>query len=150
MPLLQSLEASALARAIREGTTLYPAIETVHILGLATLLGSILLFDLRVLGRTAAIPLPALATHVLPLAWIGFACAAATGLLMFAADATALARNPAFLTKLGLIALSGANVALFHRGFGSEAPGPRQKLAALLSIMLWIAVLTCGRLIAYV
>lgn len=152
-----SLERTALASAVREGTWLYPAIETVHVLALATLFGGIALLDARILGAARTIPLDALARHVLRPARVAFAVLVATGGLLFAADAAALVGNAAFQTKMVLVPLAVANALVFQAGWfgrlrrlGPAAPlPPVAKVFAAASLALWAAVIVCGRMIAY-
>jgi hypothetical protein len=133
-----ALEASGFARTMRESLALYPAVEVLHIVGFALLVGAIATYDLRLIaGREP----PAIAQRV---AAGGLAVAAPAGLMLFATEATAYLHNPVFLAKLGLIALALVNVALFHF---ARTPG---RLAGAASLALWLSVLTCGRLIAYV
>ncbi len=155
-PALGWLESTALAQAMRGGRWLYPAVEALHIVGFVLLVGGALLFDLRVLGVGRALPLDALARLLLRAAWAGFAIAAAAGLLLFSADPLDLVANPALQVKLGLIALAGANAAFFHRRAwpvdqrcGGAAAPVAARASALLSIAVWLAVIACGRLIAY-
>ena len=150
------LEATPVATAVRESPWLYPALETVHILGLGLLVGAAWSWDLRLLGAGRAVSVSDLARLLLPAARAGFAAAAASGVLLFASDAVSTAANPAFRAKLLLIALAGANAALFHRAFpstaawdrGVRAPA-RARTAAALSLLLWGLAVTSGRLIAY-
>ena len=145
------LEASALGVMAREGAWAYPIANGLHVIGLAVLFGAILAFDLRVVGLAGrAVPLAALGGLLLPLARAGFVLAVASGFVLLAADATHVVVNPAFQAKLVLIALALANVALFHRlGPLERPPGAALRLSAAASILLWTAVLGCGRLIAY-
>jgi hypothetical protein len=154
---LQALEATRVAAFVRESLWAFPAIETLHIIGLALLLGSIGVLDLRLLGFSRQLRVTALARHCLPPARAGFALAGVTGLLMFAAQASAMAANGPFRIKMLLIALAGINVACFHRGvyrrvaeWDEAAPPPfLARLAGALSLALWTLIITCGRLIAF-
>jgi hypothetical protein len=155
--LLVWLESTALAAAMRQWLWLYPIVEIVHITGIALLVGSIAMFDLRVLGLSRGLPVRRLARHLLPWSLAGFGIVAASGVLMFTAHATEFWSNPAFAVKLALIGLAGLNALVFHAGpyarvdawdSGSAAPAPA-KAAAALSIASWIGVISCGRLLAY-
>jgi hypothetical protein len=115
------------------------------------------LFDLRVLGFARGPGLGALGGFLLPWAWVGFALTLPSGLALFAAQATELVANPAFQLKLLLLVLAGLNAWLFHRtvmpGMSaqpseSSAP-PHARLLAAFSLLFWLAVIACGRLIAY-
>lgn len=150
------LEATPVAAAVRESPWLYPALETMHILGLGLLVGAAWSWDLRLLGAGRRIAVSELAPLLLPAARAGFAVAASSGALLFVSDAVATAANPAFRAKLLLIALAGANAALFHRAFPSTAawdrgvrPPARARIAGALSLLLWSLAATAGRLIAY-
>jgi hypothetical protein len=164
-PLWRSLEQTAIATAVREGAWLYPAVETLHILGVATLFGSISLLDLRLLGVSRALPVPALARHALAAVRAAFAVLLASGSLLFAANASALVVNPAFRPKMVLVLVGALNAAVFHlaptrrllgEGGAAGSPGaPRPvplaaKALAAVSLCVWTAVVVLGRLIAYV
>jgi hypothetical protein len=145
----------ALGNAMRTSPLLYPGVEILHILGFVTLVGAIGLLDLRVLGLGRTISLEALARLTIPLAAAGLALAIAMGLLLFSADAAHVVENPSFRVKLVLIGLSLANIAAAHAGpwrtlvsWGAEPP-VRARLHAAFSLLLWIAVILAGRLIAY-
>ena len=152
------IEASPLAVTVRESLYLYPALETLHIWGYVTLVGAVAMFDVRVLGLSRRIPVDDLARHLLPWSIGALIVIVPTGALMFLGDAQALVENPAFLVKLGLIFLAGCNAAAFHLGAlravaqwrtGVAAP-PMARFHAAVSLALWLSVIVCGRLIAYV
>jgi hypothetical protein len=151
------LELTGLAEAMRRSMWLYPIVEIVHIVGFVTLVGAAIMFDLRVLGLGRGLAVTALARHLLRWSWAGLALVLPAGLMMFSAHATEFATNPAFQLKLGLLALAAANVAFFHLApyrtvhawDGSAGAPVAARAAAALSIAVWLAVITCGRLIAY-
>ena len=127
----------------------YPALEVVHITGIALLLGSLVLLDLRVWGLAPELPLRPLARLSLKVTLAGFGLLVCSGLLMFAAQPGELVANRAFLLKLGLVHLAGLNAAWFH---GRDSLGRCDGLAraqTVLSTGLWIAAIICGRWIAY-
>lgn len=152
-----ALQESALGRAMRQSLLLYPVVEIVHLLSIATLVGSILALDLRLVGAGRMLPARLLARHLLTLGVIGFCGAALSGTLLFATEAASLYFNPAFRLKLVLVALAGLNAAAFHLGpWRSVAawdagvrPPAAARLGGAVSMALWIGVLCCGRLIAY-
>lgn len=152
---LHWLQDGAVGQAMRQSAALYPAVEILHILGLALLVGNIAALDLRLLGAARWLPTDGLARHLLRLAAGGLALAVPTGLLLFTTEAVSIARNPAFLLKLGLIAAAGMNAAVLHLGtwrniaaWRGRAPAAA-KFAAVLSLLLWTGTVCCGRLIAY-
>ena len=128
----------------------YPALEEVHLVGIALLLGNLVLVELRVLGMAPALPLAPLARAALVLVAAGFGLAATSGLLMFASQPMDLLANRVFTLKMGLVALAGCNAAWFHGRGSLQRLDSLAKVQALLSLGLWLSVLTCGRFIAYV
>lgn len=140
LPVFAALKASAWA---------YPALEMVHITGIALLLGNLVLLELRVFGHGATLPVRALARLSLGLAATGFGLAAASGLLMFSTQPNELLANRAFTLKMMLLLIAGCNAALFHaRGSLDKLDGTARGLM-LASTLIWLGVLGCGRWIAY-
>ncbi|MFY9513461.1 MAG: hypothetical protein WAQ05_21055 [Rubrivivax sp.] len=127
----------------------YPALEVVHIAGIALLLGNLVLLELRLWGRGAALPLLPLARLSLGLALGGFALVALSGLLMFAAHPLEMLSNRAFVLKMGLVAAAGVNAGVFHVRGGLQRFDGVARLQAVLSLGLWLTVIICGRWIAY-
>ncbi len=147
---LTAIEAWPLSDAIRRSIWAYPALETIHIASFATVFGSLMVLELRVFGAATAIPLSPLARLAVPVALTAFAIAAAAGLLMLISSATDTVMNRAFQIKVGLIVLAGVNAWWFHRRDSLVLHDGVAKTQSLLSIMLWVGVIACGRLIAYV
>ena len=157
MTAMGAIEGSALGQAMRQWLWLYPSVEIVHIAGIAMLVGSIVVLDLRLLGLSRSLPVRRLAAHVLPWSAGSFLLIVPSGLAMFVAHAADLMGNPVFALKVCLILAAGMNAAAFHAGvFRSAAqwdvdamPPLAARLAAALSLLLWLSVLACGRLLAY-
>jgi Family of unknown function (DUF6644) len=148
-PWQQWLEASWLAVAVRDSLWAYPLIETVHIIGFCVLVGGAVLFDLRLLGVSRHLSVPALEGHLLRWARISLVLILPTGFLMFMPHATALSANPVFRLKILLIACAGLN-ALLYRIYGREGHARIvSKVNGCCSLILWFSVLTCGRLLAF-
>ncbi len=127
----------------------YPALEVLHITGIALLLGSLVLLDLRVWGVAPELPLQPLARLALRVTLCGFALVVASGLLMVAAHPAEMLSNRAFLIKLGLVHLAGLNAAWFHgRGSLDRCDG-LARVQTVLSAGIWLAAIICGRWIAY-
>jgi len=154
-PIFLSLQESVLGHAMRVSPFLYPTAEILHILGFVLLVGSIVALDLRLLGAGRAIPIQPMAQLLLPISRVGFVLAVCMGFLLFSADAAHVVGNPAFQAKLLLITAALINIAVAHAGpwrraaiWRTEASGSA-KLTALLSLLLWIAAICAGRLIAY-
>ena len=154
---LSALEQLPVAAAMRQWLWLYPGVEIVHILGFVVLVGSIAMFDLRLLGCSRSLPVPALARHLLPWTVGALALIVPSGLLMFTAHASDFVANRVFLLKMGLLFAAGLNAAAFHLGpyrsvarWEREQPAPpAARLHAGLSLALWTAIIACGRLLAY-
>jgi len=135
--------------AIAEHPWAYPALEVVHIVGIALLLGNLVLLELRVWGAAPTLPVRALARLALGLSVAGFMLIAASGLTMFAASPGELLANRTFIVKMGLVGLAGINAALFHARGGLDRLDGLAKAQTALSLGLWLAVIICGRFIAY-
>jgi hypothetical protein len=158
---LGALEASGLGQAMRQWLWLYPTVETVHIVGIALLFGSIAVLDLRLLGFSRSIPVKRLAKHVLPWTAASFLLIVPSGLMMFTAHASDFISSSVFVTKMCLILAAGLNAALFHtivfpsvEVWDSEEmrklpPPPSARISAAVSLLVWISVIACGRLLAY-
>jgi hypothetical protein len=156
-PFLKSLEDSGLATAIRNSAYWFPTLEAIHVMALALMLGSITVVDLRLLGlaskeRSAA----RVSGEVLKWTWGAFAVVALSGVIMFTTNARVYAHNTAFLIKMGLLVVAAINMAIFHLGaertidkWDHEAAPPSGKLAAGLSLALWIGVIVAGRVIGF-
>lgn len=155
--LLAWLDSTALAVAMRSSTWMYPIVEIVHIVGFSVLVGSVAMFDLRVLGFARSVPVKELGRLLLPWALASLLLIVPAGLMMFSAHPQELMANKAFQLKLLLIGLAGINAAGFHAGayrsakaWNTQAKAPAPARAhAIVSLTLWIAVISCGRLLAY-
>ncbi|GAA3289940.1 DUF6644 family protein [Streptomyces cinereospinus] len=152
------LERSSLGEAVRTTPMVYSSLESVHILGIALLVGPALAFDLRLLGvGRQLLPVTAAARHLLPLSRFGLALAVMTGVVMFVSGAVAVGNSGAAPWKLGLLIVAGVNVAAFHWGvyrgvaaWDIDVPTPaRARMAAVVSTLVWCGVIAAGRLLAY-
>lgn len=154
-PGLAMLASSSVAEAMRGSAWLYPIVEIVHIVGFSVLVGSVAMFDLRVLGFARAVPVLVAGRMLLPWSITSMLVIVPAGLLLFSAHPLELAANTVFRLKLLLIALAGLNALSFHAGIYRSAAawhGAAPALAkthAVASLSLWIAVISCGRLLAY-
>ena len=128
----------------------YPALEVVHIAGIALLFGNLVLLELRVWGLNAAVPLEALGKATLTLAVVGFCLAGVSGLTLFASNPVELLTNRSFTLKMGLLMLLGINAGVFHARGGLARLDTWARAQTVLSLGLWLAVIICGRWIAYV
>ena len=146
--LLATYEASALGAAARGTIWVYPSANLLHVLGATLLFGGIAVFDIAVLRGSAAVA--AIGRAALPIAATGLALQVPTGLVLFAAEATTMAGNPAFLAKMAAMAIGIANLALFHWRFaGMSLVRPGARAQAGLSLAAWGVAVLAGRGIAY-
>lgn len=156
MGLITWIENTSLAEYIRVSAYGYPAMITLHSLGLAIMVGLSVVLSLRVLGLYSAIPFSSL-YRLLKVAWIGFIVNFISGSSLFAANATGLIVNPVFLTKMAMVIAGAICVAVMQSmiktalatGKGESATGSGLKIAAWLSIAAWTIGMVTGRLIAY-
>ncbi len=155
---VQWLEGTAGSLAIRESTLLYPIIETTHVLMLCLFLGMIAMLDLRLVGLgLRGVPVSEVAGRLLPWALTGFAFMAISGMLLFYSGPVRAANNIFFRIKMVLIILTGINALLFHFTIYRRVadwdcdptPPMRARLAGVFSLLLWSAVVICGRMQAY-
>jgi hypothetical protein len=157
--LLAWIEASSLGRFMREsGPWTYALVNLVHIFGIASLFGAILVLDLRLLGVGGGRPLPPLADAAIPIAKIGFMLAAASGIGLLSANATDYEGNPFLLIKFPAIAAGLANAVLLGRSAawhaarrGPASPAQSRQLALMgaISLTAWVTAVTAGRMIGY-
>ncbi len=135
----------------------WPAAETLHFVGLSLLVGIAGVFDLRLIGFFKAIPVGAL-HRMMRWAIVGFAINLLTGVLFFAGDPFQYIDNVAFHYKMLFVALAGANAMLFEFLISPRAlaAGPDENVPPLArvlgaaSLLSWLAVLYCGRMLAFV
>jgi uncharacterized membrane protein len=156
--ILLGLQGLPIPTAVREDDRLFPWVECFHVLALTLVLGSIAMVDLRLIGLTSRQrPFAETSTLVLPLTWSAFAVALLTGGLLFASNAITYAGNVWFQAKMLLILLAGLNMAVFQLLLGRSArnwttsaatPWPG-RCAGAISLMLWIAIVACGRWIGF-
>jgi hypothetical protein len=158
-PLWRSLENSTLGTTIAGSEWMFPTLETIHVIAIVTVIGCVAAMDLRLLGITSrGKSVQAMERDTLPLTWIAFAVALVSGGLLFVSKATSYMVNPYFLTKDALMLLAGVNMLVFHFHFSKDIdlwgqPGGAiplgAKVSATLSLLLWMAIPFCGRVIGF-
>jgi hypothetical protein len=147
--LIGQIEHSGIATWVRESGDLYgyPLILFLHTCGLSTLVGLSSAISFRLFGVASRIPLASL-DRLFWLMWAGLALTAATGFLLFAADATRHSSNPAFFVKLLFVVVAVTALALtWTRVFRGQQSG---RTLAAMSLACWFGALTAGRLMAYI
>ena len=154
----QVIQASAVGTGIRESEYLFPFIEGTHVLGLSLSVGTVMWFDLRLIGKIMRnIPVSEVFHQLRPWMSAGFVIMLTTGLLLFSSVAVDAYANTYFRLKIVLLILAAANIIVFHstidrrRAEWDKAPIPpiQARVAGLLSLILWLAVIVAGRLFAY-
>ena len=157
--LLVWLEGSALGQLMRSsGVWIYGVVNLIHILGVATLFGSVLAFDLRLLGLWRRVPLAALERPTLTLAAWGFALAVGSGISLISTNGTEYIGNPFLTIKFSAIGLGITNIVAVQflpawRTRANEPHGPRQRFAlgvvGAISLVCWLGAVAAGRMIGY-
>lgn len=143
------LEGLGAFAALRGHPWAYPVLEVIHISGIALLIGNLVLIELRVFGMGAALAVQPLARLSLSLAGAGFGLAAFSGLLMFASQPAELLSNRAFTLKMLLLLAAACNAAWFHGRGSLDRLDITARVQMLASTLIWLAVVACGRWIAY-
>ncbi|AVT12534.1 hypothetical protein C8235_06300 [Paracidovorax avenae] len=155
---LQAIEGTPLAAMIRESGSAFPALESLHVIGIALVFGTIAVVDLRLLGfashRRSALRL---IQELLPYTWAAFAVCLTTGLLMFVSNAVTYWGNTVFWWKMGALLLAGLNMGAFHLGAyrrigewdTAQPPPGAARAAGFGSLVLWTLVIFLGRWIGF-
>ncbi len=127
----------------------YPTLEIVHLVGIALVFGTLWVVDLAIFGKLRFVDVNLLARSVLPWTLAGFLFAAASGTAMFLSDVRDLIANPAFVLKMGLLCVAGTNAAVLHARGPIDPRSLVTRWQAGVSILVWTAVISCGRWIGY-
>jgi hypothetical protein len=152
------LEQSGVGDAVRLTPNLYPILESLHVLGIALLVGPAMAVDLRLLGiARGVVPVTIVSRYLLPLSHVGFSLAAITGAAMFVGIALSITTSPAAPWKFGLIGIAGLNILVFHTGVYRTVkewdllarPPIRAQAAAVISALSWMGVIVAGHFLAY-
>jgi hypothetical protein len=155
-----ALEATPWGTAVRESTWLFPTIESIHVLSLVLVVGSIMVVDLRLLNVASRHrSVSELTDDVLPWTWTAFIAAAITGSLLFSSSAVRYSGIWQFEAKMCMLLLAAINMGIFHLGVfrtvtqWNEAPVHpplAAKLAGGISLCIWVIIVALGRWIGFV
>lgn len=134
----------------------WPTAESIHFIGLSLLIGTIALFDLRLLGMAKQIPIAAL-HKLIPFGVLGYGINVVSGSMFLMTEPDQYIYNPAFQFKLLFMGLAGVNIVFFYLAVYPRAMkvGPSQKaprsamIIGAVSLCLWVAVIVCGRLLTF-
>jgi hypothetical protein len=152
--MLKALQDSAFSQWVvgSESIFAYPMVLTLHTVGLALVVGTAVVVDLRTLGVGTPIPLSTI-RKAFRVFWIGFAINLTSGLILFAAEAPEKARQPVFFIKLALIITALIITArIRHQTIDAQqvsSPVPGTRALAITSLVLWASAIVAGRLMAY-
>ena len=155
--IFKALQASPLGSTISQSTWMFPTIETVHVVAVATVIGTIAVVDLRLLGVASnKRPASALIHEFLPWTWAAFGLALVSGSLMFVSRAADYMAIPPFLAKFAIMALAAVNMLVFHltaerriAAWDLGPPSASARIAGGLSLLLWTAIIVCGRQVGF-
>ena len=159
--LMKSVEAWPIALAMRGETEstewLFPIVETLHVVALSIVFGSIAMLDLRLLGLSSKRSLVSrLTKEVLTWTWTAWIIAAICGSLMFVAKAVTYSGNLEFRLKFVCMGLAAVNMLVFHFGafrrvasWDSQTPPLSARVAGGLSLLLWTGVVFFGRWVGF-
>ena len=156
--ILEQVEALQISAMMRESTWLFPTVETIHVLALTLVFGTIARVDLRLLSiMNVKDSVRQVMSGLLPWTWGAFLVAAISGTLMFCSHAAKYAENFPFQMKLVLLVLAGANMMLFHffalrhvEKWDTGVTPRAAKVAAATSLVLWLSIVGVGRWIGFV
>jgi Family of unknown function (DUF6644) len=153
------LQGSALGHAMREsGVWTYGTVNLVHILGVSSLFGSVLVLDLRLLGLWKSIPIATITQPTVPIAAAGFVIAAFSGVCLLATKATEYVGNPFLYIKFPAIGLGMANVLVLNLLPAWKARKTRDltsrenfqlSVVGGISLVSWLTAIMAGRMIGY-
>jgi hypothetical protein len=153
------LSASALSQSIQSTDWVIPTVQTVHILAVAAVMSSILMFNLRLIGvRARNESVASVASRFLPVVWYGLPTLLATGAILIIAEPARALQNPVFILKMTLVLLAVGLTLVSQmplrkdQGFWDVSLSHRRlaRLVACLSLPIWVAIVFAGRWIAYV
>jgi hypothetical protein len=151
------LENTSIAVSLRQSIWLYPSVEIVHIVGFAILVGAAILYDMRLLGFSKRIPVIDASNYLAFWAKLSFIAIVPSGVLLFMVDASSYVSNIAFQLKLIFLFAAIVNAVIFQLftfksvdKWNHKTTTPLgAKVAAILSIIFWVMVISGGRFIAY-
>jgi hypothetical protein len=155
--LIHAIQESAVGEWMRYTPRAMPLIEATHVLAAVAVFGSVLVMDLRLLGVAhAKRTFTRVAHDMLPITWGAFCLAAITGSLMFTTAAETYFANTSFRVKMLALLTAGLNMAFFQfvtrrgvAGWDAGRPPGAARVAGLVSVVLWAAMVLLGRWIGF-
>jgi hypothetical protein len=156
--MLEWLQGTGVAVQIRDGLYTFPLLESIHVVGLALVFGTIAILDLRLLGVASTHrAVSRVMADLLKWTWAAFALTAVTGGLMFITNAVVYFHNTFFRAKMILLVLAAVNMLVFEltarktiaQWDRSATTPPLAKVVATLSLVIWVGVIVAGRVIGF-
>ena len=149
LPAFEWLQHTYLGETIRHSAPLIALLEIVHLIGLALLLGTILMVDLSLLGfGIGRQPVRRIASELSSWTKAGLAIMLISGPLILSSEALRCYKTPAFWVKMALLAIAIAFHFTIHRRVATAEPHPNPRIVAILSLVLWFGVALAGKGIA--
>jgi hypothetical protein len=154
----QWLQEGSISTAIRESTTLWPVLEGSHLIGMALMMAPVMMYDFRLIGvRWKSDPVSKVKWSFLPITFFGFVLMVTTGVLLFWSEPLKCYNSGYFRIKVVALILAGLNALVFHSTidrttaqWDTASPPPfRARMAGIMSLTLWTAVIFAGRYTAY-
>ncbi|HEV7245915.1 MAG TPA: DUF6644 family protein [Shinella sp.] len=156
METLAWFSTTPVAAALKASGTLYLVVNAAHILSIGLIVGAILPLDLRLIGVVRAAPIAAIGPLLSRTAATGIVLAIVTGLCLFSVRPQEYAQNPAFLAKVGLVAIGIVNALILHRrsdwrmAMSTDSAPPTLRVQAVFSLVIWIGAVLAGRWIGFI
>jgi hypothetical protein len=151
-----TLRTTPVGRFVRTSQFAWPILESLHFLGMSVLIGTIGVFDLRLLGFARGIPYAAM-HRLIPLGITAYTLNILTGFCFLSGTPDQYLWNPAFRFKVAFMAVAGLNVVFFYtrvfrrlQELPPDSPPPfGARVAGALSLTMWIGVMSAGRLLTF-
>jgi hypothetical protein len=156
-PVWDALELSPVGDFVASSSWAFPTFETIHVIAVVTVFGTVAIMDMRLLGLASGNNrVTELSRETLTWTWGAFLLAAITGSLLFVSKAHIYVKEPWFLVKMCLIAVAGINMAIFHvvtwktiGAWDAGRPPRAARIAGAVSLILWLVVVFCARMIGF-
>ena len=150
------LQSQPFSQEIAESTWLFPGFETLHVLALTMVVGSVAMMDVRLLGIGRWRPASQVIAASLPWAWCAFAVAFTAGAMLFCSKAVTYYSNIPFRIKMVCMLLAGINMLVFHvmtsrkiKDWDTSEPPVGARVAGGISLVLWVTIVAMGRWVGF-
>jgi hypothetical protein len=148
MDLLNWIEATSLGVHVREDAWTFAIMLCLHAVGMAMVLGVVMITTLRSIGWLRGVPVLA-HTGLFPAAWLGFFINLVSGLSLYASHATEYTFQVVFIMKLSLLAIGGITMKFMMDAYRLHGDGTKSKTLGAITLLCWVGAIITGRLMAY-